>query len=309
MTAFAALVAYAIPYGLRARTLARRGRPVPTWRVWCFAAGVLVLAVAISVPIDRLASSSLVAHMTEHLLIADVASLLLVLGLTGPVLAPLLRIRAIDRLRALTHPVPAFTIWALNLWLWHLAVAYEGALRHDAVHALQHACFLAAGMNLWMPLFGPFPKPRWFGLPAQLAYVVAVRFTGAVLANVFLWSGTVFYAWYGELGQQSTAGAVMMVEESITTIALFGWLFAKWMREGEERQELEELAAARDVAIDPRRIARAVAAGQGGDMRRRIVAATPAASAGDTSSASRQADAHTRFPSAPRTRSPRPGAR
>ncbi len=182
--------------------------------------------------------------MAEHLLIADVASLLLVLGLTGPVLAPLLRVRGADRVRALAHPVPAFAIRALNLWLWHLTVAYQGALRHDLVHFIQHACFLLAGMNLWMPLFGPFPKPSWFGLPAQLVYVVAVRLTGAVLANLFLWSGTVFYGWYGDLGDQSAAGAVMMVEESLVTVALFGWLFMKWMREGAERQELEELAAA-----------------------------------------------------------------
>ena len=231
-----------------------------------------MLALATSAPVDRLADSRLRrAHMAEHLLIADVASLLLVLGLTGPLLAPLLRVRAIDRLRVLAHPVPAFTIWALNLWLWHLAVAYEGALRHDLVHALQHACFLLAGMNLWMPLFGPFPKPRWFGLPAQLVYVIAVRLTGAALANVFLWSGTVFYGWYGDLGDQSLAGALMMVEESITTVALFGWLFIKWMREGGERQELEELAAARGVALEPDRIARAVSAGRGEELRRRVL--------------------------------------
>ena len=272
MIAAAAIVAYALPYGLRARTLSRRGRAVPAWRLWCFAAGILVLALATSAPVDELADSRLAAHMAEHLLIADVASLLLVLGLTGPILAPLLRVRAIDRLRVLTHPVPAFTIWALNLWLWHLAFAYQGALRHDLVHALQHACFLLAGMNLWMPLFGPFPKPRWFGLPAQLGYVIAVRLTGAALANVFLWSGTVFYSWYGDLEDQSVAGAVMMVEESITTVALFGWLFMKWMREGDERQELEELAAARGVVLDPARIARAVAAGRGEELRRRVLA-------------------------------------
>ena len=272
MIAAAAIVAYALPYGLRARTLSRRGRAVPAWRLWCFAAGILVLALATSAPVDELADSRLAAHMAEHLLIADVASLLLVLGLTGPILAPLLRVRAIDRLRVLTHPVPAFTIWALNLWLWHLAFAYQGALRHDLVHALQHACFLLAGMNLWMPLFGPFPKPRWFGLPAQLVYVIAVRLTGAALANVFLWSGTVFYSWYGDLEDQSVAGAVMMVEESITTVALFGWLFMKWMREGDERQELEELAAARGVVLDPARIARAVAAGRGEELRRRVLA-------------------------------------
>ena len=270
MIAALVLAAYAIPYAVRARTLARRGRPVPAWRIWCFGGGLAVLVLAISPPVLDLAGSRFVAHMAEHLLIADVAAVLLVLGVTGPLLAPLLRIRWVDRLRMLTHPVAAVSLWALNLYLWHLAFAYEGALRHDGVHALQHFLFLALGINLWMPLFGPFPKPAWFGTGAQLIYVVVVRFTGAVLANVFVWSGTVFYGWYGDLADQSAAGAVMMVEESVVTVALFGWLFAKWMREGGERQEILELADRRGIELDERRVARAVAAGRGDDLRRRL---------------------------------------
>jgi putative membrane protein len=225
---------------------------------------------AVSPPVLDLAGSRFAAHMAEHLLIADVAALLLVLGVTGPLLAPVLRIRLIDRLRVLTHPAIAFALWAANLYLWHLSWAYEGALRHELVHVVQHVMFLVAGINLWMPLFGPLPKPAWFGNAAQLAYIVAVRLTGAVLANVFVWSGTAFYGWYGDLEDQSLAGAVMMVEESVVTVALFGWLFMKWMREGDERQELLELAAERGIELDERRVARAVAAGRGDDLRRRL---------------------------------------
>jgi putative membrane protein len=271
MLAVALFAAYAIPYGVRARTLARRGRPVPRWRIACFAAGLAVLALAVSPPVLELAGSTFAAHMTEHLLIADVAAVLLVLGLTGPVLAPLLRIRVIDRLRVLGHPVIAIALWVANLYLWHLAWAYEGALGNDLVHAVQHLLFLLVGINLWMPLFGPFPKPEWFGTAAQLGYVVVVRLIGAVLANVFVWSGTVFYGWYGDLSDQSAAGAIMMVEESLVTVVLFGWLFIKWMREGDERQEILELAGARGVELDERRVARAVAAGRGAELRRRLV--------------------------------------
>lgn len=270
MLAAVLIGAYAIPYALRARTLARRGRPVPAWRIWCFATGIVVLVLAVSPPVLDLADARFAAHMAEHLVIADIAALLLVLGVTGPLLAPLLRIRAIDRLRALGHPAIAFTVWAANLYLWHLAWAYEAALRYELVHVLQHVMFLLAGINLWTPLFGPFPKPAWFGNAAQLVYVVAVRLTGAVLANLFVWSGTVFYGWYGDLADQSIAGAVMMVEESVVTVVLFGWLFMKWMREGGERQELLELAAARGIELDERRVARAVAAGRGDELRRRL---------------------------------------
>jgi putative membrane protein len=275
MAIAAVLVAYAAAYGRRARTLARRGRPVPRWRIACFAAGLLVLGAAVSPPLGTLADERLAAHMAEHLLIADAASLLLVLGLTGPLLAPLLRVPAVDRLRVLTHPLPAFAMWAASLWLWHLPFAYEGALRHESVHALQHACFLLLGANLWMPLFGPFPKPAWFGRAAQLGYVLVVRLCGALLANLFVWSGTVFYGWYGDLGDQSAAGAVMMAEESVVMVALFGWLAWRWIGDAGERQELAELARARGLALDERRVARAVAAGRGADRSRRMEAGAP----------------------------------
>jgi cytochrome c oxidase assembly factor CtaG len=278
------LAAYAVPYILRARTLARRGRPVPKWRIWCFAGGLVVLLIAVSPPFDKLADDSFTAHMAEHLLIGDLAPLLIVLGLTGPLLAPVLRIRWVDRLRVLTHPVVAFALWAVDLYLWHLPFAYQAALRHDLVHVLQHACFFAFGANLYMPLFGPLPKPAWWGNGPALGYIVIVRLTGEVLANAFVWAGVAFYPYYrphlatsgiSPLGDQSAAGAVMMVEQSVLTICLFCWLFLKTARDAEERQQLRELADARGVPLDSRRAARAVAAGRGDALRQRILEGAP----------------------------------
>jgi cytochrome c oxidase assembly factor CtaG len=269
---------YAAVYAHRARTLARRAAPVPAWRIGCFAIGLILLVVALSPPVDGQADDLLVAHMVQHLVIADLAALALVLGLTGPMLAPLLRVKAIDRLRVLTHPVAAATLWALDLYLWHTPFLYQAALRHDLVHAIEHACFLFFGMNLWMPLFGPLPQPPWFGNFARLIYIVAVRLIGTVLANVLLWDQVVIYGYYRgahgitAVADQSAAGAVMMIEESLLTIGLFCWLFIKTAREAEERQDLVELAAARGVELSERRAARAVAAGRGAELRRRVLA-------------------------------------
>ena len=265
------LAAYAVPYAWRARTLRRRGRPVPLWRLGCFAAAVLLLALAVSPPADHLADTRLSAHMAEHLIIGDIAPLLAVLGVTGPLLAPLLRKPLVERLRPLSHPVAAFCLWAADLYLWHLPFAYEAALRHDLVHVLQHACFFAVAFNLWLPLFGPLPKPAWFGTGAQLAYVVAVRVAGFALGNALTWAHVEFYPFYGHaLGDQSAAGAVMMLEQMVVMIGLFGWLCARVIREAGQRQELAELAGATGVALDERRIARAVAAGRAGDLRARL---------------------------------------
>src|SRR5947199_3422294 len=73
-------------YLKRARTLAERGRPVPAWRRASFVAGVLLVTAVQAPPLDDLADSVLVAHMLQHIAIGDVGSLLIALGLTGPVL-------------------------------------------------------------------------------------------------------------------------------------------------------------------------------------------------------------------------------
>jgi cytochrome c oxidase assembly factor CtaG len=228
--------------------------------------------------------------MAEHLLIGDIAALLLVLGLTGPLLAPLLRNRVIGSLRALAHPAPAILIWAGNFYIWHIPALYQAALRHEAIHALEHATFLAFGIAMWMALLGPLPKPIWFSNSWRLSYIVAVRLIGTVLANAMIFAGTVFYPYYrpgdahwhiGSLADQITAGAVMMVEESFLTIGLFCWLFLKVAREGEQRQELLDYASSHGITLDERRAARAVAAGRGEELRERMLersAAQPLAS-------------------------------
>jgi len=273
------------PYRARCKTLEPSGRAVPGWRQGCYAAGLVVLAFALSPPVDTLADQLLVAHMAEHLLIGDFAALLIVLGFTGPLLAPVLRIRWLGWLRVFTHPVVAVTAWGVNFYLWHIPALYQAALRHDALHALEHATFLGFGIAVWMGLLGPLPKPQWFGNGARLVYIIVVRLIGTVLANAMIFSGTVFYPYYragdahwhiSSMADQISAAGLMMVEESVLTICLFCWLFLKVAREGEERQLLLDYAAANGLELDERRAARAVAAGRGDELRERLSASAAA---------------------------------
>jgi putative membrane protein len=270
-----------LPYHARVQTLSHQRRAVPGWRQACFAAGLISLAIVLSEPVDSLADQLLVVHMAEHLVIGDISALLIVLGLTGPLLAPLLRVRWLSPLRVFAHPLVALPAWMISFYAWHLPVLYQLALRHDLVHGLQHACFLAFGIAVWMPLFGPLPKPAWFSNAAKLVYIIIVRLAGTVLANILIFSGTVLYPIYrvsdarwhiSPMADQIAAAGVMMVEESILTICLFCWLFMKVARESEERQRLLDAAAARGLELDERRAARAVAAGRGDELWERLIA-------------------------------------
>jgi cytochrome c oxidase assembly factor CtaG len=272
---FAALLGYA----LRARTLARQGRAVAPARIASFALGIALIVAGLTTPLAHMGGELVLAHMAQHLLIADLGALFVVLGLTGPLLQPLLATRLARSLRVLAHPIVAFSLWAIDLYVWHLPALYEASLSSPAVHALQHTTFVFFGVTMWFALLGPLPQPEWFGNGAKLVYVVAVRLTGALLANVFVWSESVFYPAYrpGQadwditpLEDQGIAGTLMMIEGSIVTVVLLGWLFLKTARESEERQALVELASARGLELSERRAGRAVAAGRGEELRRRL---------------------------------------
>jgi cytochrome c oxidase assembly factor CtaG len=258
---------------------------VPAWRRACFWSGALALTAVQLPPLDGLADGLLVAHMLQHIVIGDVASLLIVLGLTGPVLAPLLRTRYSRLLRWVSHPLVAVTLWVLDLYAWHLPVLYQLAIRHDLVHALEHACMLWFGALLWLAVIGPLPKPRWFAGWGEVGYLILVRFLGAVLANALIWAQSVFYPVYrapdaarglSPLSDQNLAGGVMMIEQILLTTVFLVWLFARLMRRSEQRQALLDLSAQRGVPLAGERAERAVAAGPdaAGRLRERLLRET-----------------------------------
>ena len=260
----------ALAYTSRARTLRRRGTPLPAWRALLFALGIALLVLAFASPIAAIGERELFSfHMLQHVLLGDLAPLCLLAGLSGPLLRPLLALRPVERLRVLAHPAVALPIWAANLYVWHLPALYEAAVTHSTVHALEHVCFFTAGVIMWLPVLETLPAPEWFGTGPKLAYIAGVRVVETVLGNIFVWSGTIFYGVYASgpelwgvspLRDQGLAGAVMMIEGSIVTLVALAWLFLRMAREGELRQELLERG------LDPRAVRRAVRYGRAQEL-------------------------------------------
>jgi cytochrome c oxidase assembly factor CtaG len=256
------IAAIAVAYGVRARTLARRGQAVPGWRIGLFALGIALLLVAVASPVAEVAEEELFSfHMVQHLLLGDLAPLCLLAGLTGPLMRPLLALPGVLRLKLFANPLVALPIWAANLALWHVPALYEAAVERSFVHALEHVSFFTAGIVLWLPVLETLPAPEWFGTGAKLGYIVGVRLVATVIGNVFVWGGTPFYDVYDAgddyLGlspsaDQSLAGSLMMLEGSIVTIVALAWLFLRLAQEGEVRQQLLE------SGHDPRVVRRAV---------------------------------------------------
>ena len=254
-------------YWRRARTLARRGRPAPWQRLTAFTAGLVTVFVALASPIDTIGEERLFSmHMFQHLLLGDVGALLLVLGLDGRLLRPLLRVRLVHRLRVLAHPLIALPLWAANFVLWHLPVLFDAALRNDAIHALQHSLFVSLGMLMWAALLEPLPGPAWFTAPWKIPYLLGMWLVMLVLSQVFIWSSHVYYAPYthdpplwglSHLADQKAGGGVMLVESAFTMLPALVWVLLSVLRESEARQRLVDAGVAPGTAARAARYGRA----------------------------------------------------
>lgn len=113
-----------------------------------FAAGMIVLAIALVSPLCRLASVFAWAHMVQHVLLVAVAPPLLVLGGAGR------RMRAVLGPSGMRRSPPlgllsSAGLYALGIWAWHIPGLYEAALAGPAMHLLMLASLLAAGLLFW----------------------------------------------------------------------------------------------------------------------------------------------------------------
>jgi cytochrome c oxidase assembly factor CtaG len=244
------VVAITVLYWARTRRLAAAREPVAWVRQASFYSGVLVGLVSLVSPIDWLAEHRLLwVHMSQHLMLGDLAPLLVVLGLTGPVLAPLLAIGWLRRMLVLVHPLVALPLWIVNLYFWHLPVMYQAALAHSGVHALQHTCLAVAGGFMWAAVIEPLPGPAWFGHGYKALYTLIVRAAGMALATVFIWDGHILYPHYKPLERlagitpltdQKIAGLTMFIEGGIVTTGVFAVLFLRFAQDIEGRQRVLE---------------------------------------------------------------------
>lgn len=224
-------------YAAAALRVRRRRGGLDRARAASYGMGIALLLAATLAPLE----GSFAAHMAQHLLVGDLAPLFVVLGLSGPLLRPALALRPVRALRVLAHPLVALPLWAVDLCVWHLSPLFDAALRHDALHALQHASFFVCGALLWSALLELLPGPRWFRAPQRLAYLGVMWLVSLSLSQVFIWSAHPYYL-YRSVSDQRAGGGIMLVEGSIVMLSALAWLLWRALRSVPEEPDVVPLA-------------------------------------------------------------------
>ena len=246
------------------------GRGITRWSAISFAAGWLTMAAALVSPIAWLSQILFSVHMTQHTLLLLVAAPLLTFG--HPLLAwmwafdakPRERVahafrgrRVVTAWRALTAPLSVFLIQAVALWVWHIPSWYEAALHNDAIHALEHVCFVVAGSLFWWAMVhGRYGR---IGYGLAVLYVFLTGVYSSALGALLTVSPTVWYDDYARqaipwhvdaLADQQLAGLLMWIPAGVIFIVFGLALFAAWLGEAERRVRLGATdAASRTLVI------------------------------------------------------------
>jgi len=232
------------------RANTRKGQAV------AFGLGLIVVLLALESPIDYLSAYLFWPHMIQHLLLIMVAGPLLVLGdpsvpmlrglplgLRRQSLPAILRqrwIHAVGRAIArINTPIAAFSIFMVDLYLWHWNWLFVKALQNQSIHDLEHFCFLTTALLFWSQVVDQRPVHAKLSYLQRAFYVVFSGAAGNVLAMYFVFAPRALYAPYVQitprpfgmtaLADQQLAGAIMW----IPVLFLFGGAFAiflyKWL--------------------------------------------------------------------------------
>jgi cytochrome c oxidase assembly factor CtaG len=209
---------------------AHRDRP-GTWRGTAFVAGLVLIAVPLNSPLETIAAHRLLlVHLLQNALIADIAPLVVLLGLTPAMRASLDR-RGWRHIRARY----ALVAWLVAWYGTHLAGFYTWALDTGWALNLEHAILIAGGLLFWWPIVS-----GRLSIPAGLAYLGAGFIGSSFLGLALIFSSRPFYSFYEHAPRlwglsaardQNLGGILMNAEQTLVFLLAIGWYIWRLLEE------------------------------------------------------------------------------
>jgi putative membrane protein len=204
---------------------ARNDRPTPL-RAASYFGGLFLIVASLNSPLETIAAKRLLLiHLLQNALIADVATLLVLLGLT-PRMRDWLNAHGANRLRA-RYALP---IWLLAWYGTHIAGFYDWALRTGWALQIEHAILIVGGLVFWWPLVS-----GRLSNAAAIAYLGAAFVAASFLGLALTFASRPLYAYYettprlwglSPVHDQNLGGILMNAEQTIIfliAIGLYVW--------------------------------------------------------------------------------------
>lgn len=199
-------------FALRTRRAALATGAGAAPRLAGFCAGAVVVVLTVMSPLHEMADALFAAHMAQHLLLVALAAPLLVFGAPSVMGGP--------------RPTDALPLWALptasallvaTFTMWHAPGLYEAALGNVAVHALEHATMLVAGLLHWAGVAAAISRRHD---PTAVAVIAITGLPGVALGALLALSPTAWYS--GHAAGAAAWGIDPLADQQLG--AMFMWI-------------------------------------------------------------------------------------
>lgn len=252
----------------------RQGEDTPRgmgWQATAFYGGLLVVILALLSPLAYWSARYIWVRSLQDVLLANVATVFLVLG------APWLMLRRGLRFQRLpagdagrphdedAAPRPAAgaarlavgTVIAFNVvWCgWHLPPLYDGALRYPVVYAAEVVSYLGLGVAFWLVLIGSRPLSPVLSPLRRTMLLAGTVVVSTLLGMVLVFGYGVAYPSYLGTGRhlisvvydQQTGGAVLWMLVLPVYVTAGVALLIRWLKD----EEAQGMASGLDRLLKP----------------------------------------------------------
>jgi putative copper resistance protein D len=254
-----AAVLMAVVYAIGIRRLRRRGDAWATGRTIAWMAGCVGLLIATSSGIGKYAPAMFSVHMGEHMILAMLVPILLVLG--APVTLALRTLPPAGRAgppgprewilaavhspvaRFLSHPLVSLPLFVGSYYALYFSGLFATALTEHWAHVLMNLHFLLVGSLFFWPIIGVDPAPRRLPPAARLGIVFASvpfhAFFGVALMSSKSVIGGGFYRtlalpWLSDpLRDQQLGGGLAWASGEVPLLLVVITLLVQWSRQDE----------------------------------------------------------------------------
>ena len=237
------------------------------WEAAAFYGGLLAVVLALLSPLAYWSHLYIWVRSLQDILLANVATVFLVLGAPWLVLRRGLEFRrsrpAAGDARASGRPAASRarlavgTVVAFNVaWCgWHLPPLYDGALRYPAVDAAEVVSYLGLGVAFWLVLIGSRPLSPVLPPLRRVMLLAGTVVVGTLLGMVLVFGYGVAYPSYIRAGHhvlsvvydQQAGGAELWVLVLPVYVTAGVALLIRWLND----EEAQALASGLDRLLKP----------------------------------------------------------
>ena len=214
-------------------------------RKLCFFSALFVIFASLNGPIHDLSDNYLFSgHMVQHLLLTMLMPPLMLGGVPGWMLRPLLRNRVIGAIaRRITRPMVCFLIFNVVIAGWHIPAMYNAAMENHDIHILEHLMFMGAAVLMWWPLMSQLPELPRLAYPGQMLYCFLMTIPMSVVAVYITMADSILYPFYSSaprimplspMEDQLLGGLIMWVPGGLLFMIIMTVVFFKWAARGED---------------------------------------------------------------------------